>query len=211
MVTTNVWYHVAGVRGTNFTAALCQWQARAPDGNVTFAQNYGTQPALLRHLRANPIGMGNSAGLLDEVSLYNRALSSNEVAAIYAAGAAGKCKPVNGLSITTQPQSQSVAAGSNALFTVAAAGAAPLSYQWQFNGGAIAGATNTNLALANVQPANGGSYTVVVTNSAACGDQRGGGLDGAAAAGHHRAAAKPDQRDGDERPASAPRPPAARR
>jgi hypothetical protein len=30
-------------------------------------------------------------GLLDEVSLYNRALSSDEVASIYAAGSAGKC------------------------------------------------------------------------------------------------------------------------
>lgn len=30
-------------------------------------------------------------GTIDEVSIYNRALSSNEVAAIYAAGSAGKC------------------------------------------------------------------------------------------------------------------------
>jgi len=33
----------------------------------------------------------NYSGLLDELSMYNRALSSNEVAAIYAAGSAGKC------------------------------------------------------------------------------------------------------------------------
>lgn len=32
-------------------------------------------------------------GILDELALYNRALSSNEVAAIHAAGSAGKCKP----------------------------------------------------------------------------------------------------------------------
>ena len=72
----------------------------------------------------------------------------------------------NGLSITSQPQSQTVAAGSSATFTVAAAGAAPLNYQWQFNGTNLSGATSTSLTLTGVQPANAGSYTVVVTNSA---------------------------------------------
>lgn len=34
------------------------------------------------------------AGLIDEVSIYNRALTAEEIAAIYTAGSAGKCKPV---------------------------------------------------------------------------------------------------------------------
>src|SRR5436190_9533696 len=37
-------------------------------------------------------------------------------------------------SITTQPQSQIVAAGSNVTFSVSVSGAGPFSYQWQFNG-----------------------------------------------------------------------------
>jgi hypothetical protein len=32
-------------------------------------------------------------GALDEVEVYNRALSTNELNAIYSAGTAGKCKP----------------------------------------------------------------------------------------------------------------------
>jgi hypothetical protein len=32
-------------------------------------------------------------GSIDEVTYFNRALSSNDVAAIFNAGAAGKCKP----------------------------------------------------------------------------------------------------------------------
>ena len=36
---------------------------------------------------------GKLNGQLDEVSLYNRALTTTEINAIYAAGAAGKCKP----------------------------------------------------------------------------------------------------------------------
>ena len=68
--------------------------------------------------------------------------------------------------VTTAPQSQSVAAGANATFTVAATGTAPLSYQWRFNGTAIAGATSATHTVANVQPANTGLYTVALTSGA---------------------------------------------
>ncbi len=68
-------------------------------------------------------------------------------------------------SITTQPQSQTVNSGSTATFTVVAGGTSPLTYQWSRNGTTVAGATNATLSLANVQTANAGSYTVVVTNS----------------------------------------------
>ena len=68
--------------------------------------------------------------------------------------------------ILTQPVSQSVVAGANASFSVMASGTAPLSYQWRFNGANLSGATSTSLTLAGVQPANAGSYTVVVTNAA---------------------------------------------
>jgi len=46
-----------------------------------------------------------------------------------------------------------------------AAGAAPLSYQWLLNGTNITGATNANLLLAALQPANAGSYQLLVSNS----------------------------------------------
>ena len=68
--------------------------------------------------------------------------------------------------ITAQPTNLSVVEGANASFSVGGVRDAPLSYQWQFNGADIAGATGTSLTLTNVQPTNGGSYTVVVTNTA---------------------------------------------
>jgi hypothetical protein len=68
-------------------------------------------------------------------------------------------------SITGQPQSQSVIAGNNATFTVAASGASPFSYQWRFTGTNIPGATASAYTRNNVQLQDGGSYTVVVTNS----------------------------------------------
>jgi len=67
--------------------------------------------------------------------------------------------------ITSQPKAASVSIGATVTFRVTASGA-PLTYQWQFNGMAIAGATVSSLSLTNVQVADAGDYSVVVTNAA---------------------------------------------
>ncbi|WP_150107424.1 immunoglobulin domain-containing protein [Pedosphaera parvula] len=66
--------------------------------------------------------------------------------------------------ITAQPQGQTVNPGSTVTFAVIASGLAPLTYQWQFNGGDIPGATSASYLLANAQVADAGIYTVVVSN-----------------------------------------------
>ncbi len=101
-------------------------------------------------------------GAIDEVSLYNRALSLNEVWAIYAAGAAGKRKdPL----ITQHPQSQEGYWGRSVTLTTTAKGTQPLRYQWRKNGVPLAGATSSALTLSNLQATNSGAYTVTVTNT----------------------------------------------
>ena len=67
--------------------------------------------------------------------------------------------------ILTQPGNQSVTAGANVTFTVAAAGYPAPAYQWYFNNVAISGATSVTLTLSNVTSANAGTYTVAVFNS----------------------------------------------
>ncbi len=69
-------------------------------------------------------------------------------------------------SITAQPQSLTVPAGSNATFSVTASGTVPLTYQWRFNNTNLTGAIGTNYTVTNVQTSNAGSYTVVITNVA---------------------------------------------
>ncbi len=69
-------------------------------------------------------------------------------------------------SITGQPTSMSVAAGSSPTLSVTASGSAPLVYQWKFNGTNLSGATSASLALNNVGVAQDGLYTCVVTNTA---------------------------------------------
>jgi hypothetical protein len=78
--------------------------------------------------------------------------------------------------IVTNPASKTVNIGSNVVFSVGATGDAPLSYQWwlaqtnsgQTNGPAnpITDATNTSYTVNNAQPADAGSYFIVVTNLA---------------------------------------------
>jgi uncharacterized repeat protein (TIGR03803 family) len=73
--------------------------------------------------------------------------------------------------ITTQPASQTLVAGTTAIFTVSALGDQPLSFQWQengtnlANGGAISGAATSSLTISGVTLANAGIYSVIVSNA----------------------------------------------
>jgi hypothetical protein len=69
-------------------------------------------------------------------------------------------------SITQPPQTQTTYEGSTVDFRASATGSAPLAYQWFFNATtALPGGTNVVLRLTNVQPAQVGAYTIVVTNA----------------------------------------------
>jgi len=70
-------------------------------------------------------------------------------------------------SITTQPANQSVTIGQTAMFTVAATGTAPLTYQWQKNNTNISGATSSTYTTpATTQSDNTATFRVIVSNSA---------------------------------------------
>jgi RHS repeat-associated protein len=135
------------------------------------------------------------SGLIDEASYYSCALSASNLLAIYNAGSSGKnwgsrtngaalpvscvCSGVSGANngtftvvvtcppptITAQPVSQVVPSGTNVTFVVAAAGAAPLTYQWKYNGNNIAGATASSFTTNSVSLNSSGLYSVVVTNA----------------------------------------------
>src|SRR5437762_611106 len=69
--------------------------------------------------------------------------------------------------ITTPPANQTVTAGQTATFTVVAAGAAPLTYQWQKNGANLTGATSASYTTQATTTADSGStFRVVVANTA---------------------------------------------
>lgn len=67
--------------------------------------------------------------------------------------------------ITQEPTNQSVCQGSQAMFTVVAGGANPITYQWRKNGVNIMGATSPTLTINNAQPSDAAPYTCFVSNS----------------------------------------------
>ena len=75
-------------------------------------------------------------------------------------------QPATALSIVSAPASQTVTIGQTAQFSVLAAGAAPLSFQWTRNGANIAGATSSSYTTAATSASDSGaSYAVVVSNN----------------------------------------------
>jgi len=166
IVTTNVWYHVAGVRGPNFLQLYVNGQLQG-QVSVNFPQSYGNLPVYFG-TSGESYWDGKLAGQLDEVSIYNRALSASEIAAIYNAGASGKCKGSSNIGnapvITNPPASLAVVVSNTATFTVGVSGDAPLNYQWYFNATNAVGLNTNLLVLSNVTATNAGSYSVIITN-----------------------------------------------
>jgi len=67
--------------------------------------------------------------------------------------------------ITSQPAPQLKSIGDNATFTVAADGIAPFTYQWRKDSTPIASETNASFTVTNIQSADAGNYSVVVSNA----------------------------------------------
>jgi hypothetical protein len=66
-------------------------------------------------------------------------------------------------SITTQPSLQNVCLGGQASFSVVAAGAGTLTYQWQKGGANISGANSATYSIASVASGNAANYACIVT------------------------------------------------
>ena len=67
--------------------------------------------------------------------------------------------------ITAQPQGATLPAGTNYSFTVAAIGPTPFSYRWRLFSTNLSSPNASTLSLTNLQTANAGDYTVVVSNA----------------------------------------------
>lgn len=66
--------------------------------------------------------------------------------------------------VMTHPRNRSALPGTNVTFSALAIGDAGTGYRWLLNGISVPGATNSSLNLTNLQSANAGNYSVVVTN-----------------------------------------------
>ena len=173
-VTDTNWHHLA-VTTTGGTVVFYIDGVAYPAGTYNPSYQF-TTPAAIGARGDNAangfVGQVNTfLGMIDELSIYNRALSSNEIASIYDAGGAGKCAGELPPVIVEQPTNQLVLAGSNAQFSVVVIGSQPLFYQWLFNGSnltdnaKIIGSQSNVLTLTCVTMTNSGTYQVIVTNA----------------------------------------------
>ncbi len=115
------------------------------------------------------------AGYIDNGALFDTALGDGGVAVGQAATAdsdiyklfhSGAIAFVPAMVVTNAPVSQAVAVGGAASFNVGVSGGrAPLTYQWQFNGTNISGATTNQWTVLNAQSTNAGSYTAIITDA----------------------------------------------
>jgi uncharacterized repeat protein (TIGR02543 family) len=69
--------------------------------------------------------------------------------------------------ITVQPSSTTKIEGEDVTFNVAASGAGPFQFRWQYQGNSIVGETNTTLTLHNISTAQAGYYSVEVSSPSA--------------------------------------------
>ncbi len=169
LIVPGVWQHIAVTYDKASGMAMIYL-----NGSVVTQSNLGTftpQTSFTNLLLGARTFMGSPtapsdkfSGGMDELSVYNRALSENEIAAIYQAGSEGKCFTPTPPAITAQPTNETVVVGAVAAFSVAASGTPPLNYQWNFNGTNLTGATNATLTLADVQLDQSGDYSVLVSN-----------------------------------------------
>ncbi|HTI70665.1 MAG TPA: LamG-like jellyroll fold domain-containing protein, partial [Candidatus Limnocylindria bacterium] len=155
-----IWQHLAVTFDGSTLAAYLNGSLFSSQ-SVVFDLKGFTMPFTLG---ASPDNSGFFDGMVDEASIYNRALSASEISAIYATGTSGKCKDKLPPGLNQQPESTVGSLKGAAGFSVVAQGTAPLSYRWQFNGTNLPGANTPLLVLTNLSQAKAGTYSVIVTN-----------------------------------------------
>ena len=116
---------------------------------------------------------GSISGSASNVLTISNVLAADQAAySVVVSNAAGVLTSTNAQlvvidpAILVQPHSVTNIDGSTVMFSVTAAGTAPLHYQWQQFAGNLPGATASVLTLTNISDSDAGTYTVIVSNSA---------------------------------------------
>ena len=171
----------AGLQTVNLTGISCGTSNEAQTLTVTaVSSNLGlipnptvtyTSPNTTGTLSFTPTPGSCGTVTVTVTTINNNGASNNIVTQSFmvTVNAVNQPPPLGGGSVPTiliPPQTQTAEAGSVVNLAARVTGDPPPTYQWFFNGNAIAGSTN-GLCLSGIQTSNIGSYTLVVSN--ACG------------------------------------------
>lgn len=154
--------------GVPFHAALC-WDIQGIAGTTDTVRVYRDGELVNRStmrwdpsgtdrrdiiLGFSPDGQGQDKFITDNIVLWNYAKTVFTDRFLEAPGLR-----------VSAPVSQVSCLGQSVAFAVAASGLPPFTYQWFFNGAAIAGQTDSTLMLTRLQTGQSGSYWVEVTDA----------------------------------------------
>ena len=144
----------------------------ASGDSVRFVVSANGTPPLSFQWQKDGVDIPNATSaelLLQSISIASagqyRAIVSNEIKQEFSTSARLTVKAVlSPPTITLQPTHKEANVGSLVEFSAGASGSPPLSYQWQFNGGDLAGQTSATLSIPSVDIGNEGLYKVLVSN-----------------------------------------------
>ncbi|MEY5000539.1 MAG: hypothetical protein RLZZ211_575 [Bacteroidota bacterium] len=149
--------------------------------NLIFNYN-NNGSAVINTINQNPLKFGKSLGtntnpdkapteFLDDIGIWNRALTEAEIATLFAG-----CN----LSVTTQPQDQSVNASAGTASFITASSSATATYQWQTNlglgfqnlsnAGQYSGSTSATLTVSSLSMSNNNQVFRCIINDSGCTD-----------------------------------------
>jgi Concanavalin A-like lectin/glucanases superfamily len=143
VVETNKWYHIAGTYQANNNMKIYVNGALEQTISINLARN--TNP--------NKFGIGQSLhwadrffdGTIDEVKIFNRPLSEEEIEAEY-------------IQVSISPSSKVMSVGQSQQFSSSVSGGtSPYTYQWYLNNASVSGATSASWTFTTE---TSGSYTI---------------------------------------------------
>ena len=145
------------------------WQALPQGSNATFSVLATTNSRSYEWWKDGVAQVNATNATLTVTNIQPSDAGTNWVVVTTTAGAVTSSVAVLVIAvpptITAQPQSQTVQAGSYVAFTVGLSGTPPFTYQWRRDGTAMPGATNASYVLLSAQPGDTADYSVVVDNT----------------------------------------------
>lgn len=168
-ISANNWHMITVIKSGS-TVTICI--DNVIDNTIASVPNIATYSSNNCWFGAN--GQDNNgylSGKLDDIGLWNRALTQSEISTLY--------QGCNGVLITTQPINQTVNINNNAHFIVASSNTSS-TYQWQTNlglgfqnlsnAGQYYGAINDTLVISNTTLSNNNQTFRCIATSSSCSD-----------------------------------------
>ena len=165
VVTPTDWTYTS-TTGTNAPVCLDAIGAKQGKSDEGFGWFYFTAPASPARFTVKftyPAGQAGDKPVAFSALYYDS--TGDGVTVSPASAVPALLAPPTAPTITSQPISATLLAGTAATLGVAANGTGPLTFQWSKAGKAIVGATNDTYAIPSTTTADSGNYTVAVTNA----------------------------------------------